>query len=50
MIFYTALALSPDPQTIETPMAGTEKGKPAATAACLAGFWPWPPTSTWKYH
>ena len=35
-------ALSPDPQTIFTVIAGTSFGIPAWIDAWRAGFWPWP--------
>ena len=43
----SATALSPDPQTMLTPMAGTSWGRPADTEAWRAGFWPRPAVNTW---
>ena len=39
-------ALSPDPQTIFTVIAGTSFGIPAWIDAWRAGFWPWPACKT----
>ena len=33
-------ALRPEPQTLLMVRASTSQGRPAITAACLAGFWP----------
>ncbi len=35
-------ALRDDPQTLLMVMASTSQGRPALTAACLPGFWPYP--------
>ena len=40
------MAYSPERQTLLTVRAGTPMGMPAFTAACRAGFCPWPACST----
>jgi hypothetical protein len=40
------MATRPDRHTLLTVMAGVDIGMPAATAACLAGFWPHPAWTT----
>jgi hypothetical protein len=43
----SAMASSPDRQTLLIVIEGTVIGMPAATAACLDGIWPAPACNTW---
>ena len=43
----SATARRPEPQTWLIPQAAAPIGRPAATCAWRAGFWPWAAVSTW---
>ena len=43
----SAIASTPDRQTLLMVSAGTVSGMPALCAACRAGIWPAPAVSTW---